>query len=471
MLDGIRCSPAAAPLGRSGTALFASLGAAVLCGAGTLACGVPADGDARDREEGGGVVPAVEAVQARFGSLPLEERLTGVVRAENQVLIHAEITAPVVEVMVRTGDAVTQGQPLVKLDDRTLQDQLRQSEASLRVAEASANEAKARQAQVRAQVSRTRALAEQKLVSELDLETGEAQLLAADAAAEQAQARVEQAQAGLEERRTALGRTLVRAPVSGRVGQRQAEVGMIADEGTVLFVIGDLDELIVEVPLTEEMLGYLRVGQTVRIFADTMGDAPLTAELSRISPFLSAGSFSTTGEIDVHNPEGQLTPGMFVAVDALYGESEQATLVPTSAVWEDPRTGLRGVWVVRSMPSVALPTGDGGLPTDVRPVELRQVEVLAEGRFSVGLRGVEPEEWVVIVGQHLLRDDEGARVRAVSWDQVLELQALQREDLLHKFLDKQQQVARESGVAPALRPLYEKPLAEPGSEPAPPRAP
>jgi RND family efflux transporter MFP subunit len=358
---------------------------------------------------------------------------------------------------VRSGDAVERGQPLVRLDDRTLRDQLRQAEANVRLAEASAKEARARVAELAAQVVRSRSLAAQELISDFDLETQEAQLLAGEAAAEQADARVEQSQAVVQERRTALERTVVRAPVSGRVGQRQAEVGMIADSGTVLFVIGDLDDLIVEVPLTEEMLGYLRVGQTVRIHSEKLGGAPLTAALSRISPFLSSGSFSTVGEIDVRNTGGRLTPGMFVAVDAMYGESEQATLVPTSAVWEDPRTGLRGVWVVMSMPVVALPTGDAGLPADVRPVELRQVEILAEGRFSVGVRGVEPDDWVVTVGQHLLRPDEGARVRAVTWDQVLELQALQREDLLHRFLEKQQEVARETGAAPELRPLHDEP--------------
>jgi RND family efflux transporter MFP subunit len=456
----MRHRPLAAATSRSRA--VACTGWAALAALG-LACGGPVGGDGRTEEEQT-VIPAVEAVQARFGSLPLEERLTGTVRAHNQVAIHAEITAPVVEVMVRSGEAVERGQPLVRLDDRTLRDQLRAAEANLRLAEAAAREARARLAELEAQVVRSRALAAEELISELELETQEAQLLAGEAAADQADARVEQSRAVVEERRTALDRTLVRAPVEGRVGQRQAEVGMIADPGTVLFVIGDLDELIVEVPLTEEMLGYLRAGQRVRIASEALeGGSTISAELSRISPFLATGSFSTLGEIDVRNPGGRLSPGMFVTVDVMYGESEQATLVPTSAIWEDPRTGLRGVWVVESMPSVALPTGDAGLPPDVRPVELRRVELLAEGRFSVGVRGVEPDEWVVTVGQHLLRPDEGARVRAVTWDEVQGLQALQREDLLHRFLEKQQEVARATGSAPELRPLYEEP-ASPSSE-------
>ncbi len=48
--------------------------------------------------------PAVEALPARSGSLPLEEALSGVVRARNQVAIRPEISAAVVEVLVRNGD-------------------------------------------------------------------------------------------------------------------------------------------------------------------------------------------------------------------------------------------------------------------------------------------------------------------------------------------------------------------------------
>lgn len=44
------------------------------------------------------VLPAVEAVQARHGSLPLTQRLSGVVKAKNQVEIYAEISAAIVAV-------------------------------------------------------------------------------------------------------------------------------------------------------------------------------------------------------------------------------------------------------------------------------------------------------------------------------------------------------------------------------------
>lgn len=414
--------------------------------AGLLAgCGPSGDeaaGRGQDR------APAVEAVPARAGTLPLEERLNGVVRADNQITVQAEIEAPIVAVMARNGQAVERGQPLVRLNGDELRQQLRQAEADVRLAEATAREARARVAEVEAQVTRTRKLAREELVSAMELETQEAQLAAARAGADQARARVDQARSIVEERRSALGKTLIRAPVAGHVGQRNAEVGMLADTSDVLFVLGDLGDLVVEVPLTEEMLGFIRTGQPVTLSSPSLRGPPVAATLSRISPFLEAGSFSTVGEIDVLDPQRRLSPGMFVTVDILYGQSERATLVPASALWEDPRTGARGVYVVEG---AGLAEGAAAaIPEKPRGVKFRPVEVLAEGRATAGVTGVREGEWVVVVGQQLLSQDgeAAARVRPTTWDRVLELQGLQREDLLQSFLDKQQRWARARGAEP-----------------------
>ena len=71
----------------------------------------------------------------------------------------------------------------------------------------------------------------------------------------------------------------------------------------------------------------------------------------------------------------------------------------------------------------------------------RRVDVLATGRQTVGVAGLSPGDWVVVVGQHLLTDWDSpeARVRALSWDHILSLQGLQREDLLRQFMEKQRQ--------------------------------
>jgi RND family efflux transporter MFP subunit len=450
-----------------------------------LACGGDdAEGDPDGDEDR--VPPAVEVLPARSGGLPLEEELNGVVKARNQVAIRPEIDAVVTEVLVRSGETVRAGQVLVRLDAEGLSDELLESQAGARQATASAAEARAQVAEIEAQVSRTRALHAEGLVSDMELETQEAQIDAARARAEQAAAEVDQAQAAVGVRRTATGKTVVRAPISGRVGRRNAEVGMLVDPSTVLFMVGDFQELIVEVPLTEKMLGHVEEGTPVLIRADALGPDALEAEMTRISPFLEEGSFSTTGEIDIENRGGRLRPGMFVAVDVLYGRSEEATLVPASAIWEDPESGELGVYVMEGGAGPdALPEAvrDGReISAETHTFELRPIQVRAEGEASAGVVGVQPGEWVVSVGQHMLYDaqrgrsgrgDRGgrggrgargggqrtaaadsdapagpprARVRGASWDDVMALQRLQREDLLEGFLEKQRAVAREFGA-------------------------
>ncbi len=433
--------------------------------------------------------PPVEVVRARGGTLPLEERVNGVVKAANQVAIRPEIEGRVVEVLVRSGEAVERGQALVRLRPDAAREQVREGEADVAGARAAAAEARARVAELAAQVTRTRALAKEDLVSDMELETLEAQLDATEAAAAEAEAAVDGAAALAAGRREGLERTVVRAPVSGHVGRRNAEVGMLVDPSTLLFMVGDLDDLVVEVPLTEEMLGHVATGQPVEIRSSALPDRTIEATLSRISPFLSPGSFSTTGEIDVPPPAAGapgpptgghgLRPGMFVTVDVLYGESERATLVPAAALWEDPRSGVRGVWVLESPPAGLEETPPASPPREpteeAYPVALRSVEVLAEGRGAAGVAGIEPGEWVVTAGQHLLGTEPGgagrggrggragegdgegdgaaataptARIRATTWQRVAELQALQREDLLSSFLERQQRIARQRGAEP-----------------------
>jgi HlyD family secretion protein len=420
-------------------------------------------------------VPLVEALPARHGTLPLELRVSGVARAHNQVEIRPEISAVLVEVLVGSGDLVTKGQPLVRLQPDPQRQDLRQGRASVRLAEAEAAAARARLVELEAGASRTRKLAEQQMVSALERETQDAQAAAGRAAVSQALARVEEARASVGMRRSSLDKTVVRSPIAGRVGRREADQGMLVTPATVLFVVGDLDRMIVDVPLTEKMLGQVRAGQPVKLHGPGLGQRPVSATLSRVSPFLAAGSFSTTGEIDVDNKDGRLMPGMFVTADIAVGQSEQATLVPTSALWEDPRTGLIGVYVVERSTGAAQgkpPADKAGTSSGPHPVRLRPVQIRAEGRATVGVSGIAAGDLVVTLGQHLLGASGSgpaagkARVRIAAWDRVLELQSRQQEDLLAAFLEKQQRLARAQGAALPSTASVEAAAGQTGTGPA-----
>jgi RND family efflux transporter MFP subunit len=399
------------------------------------------------------VIPAVEVVQARRGALPLRERLTGTVRASGEVAIYPQTSGAVIEVLAENGSAVQRNDPLVRIQTPGSRPQLEQARSNLELARAQMKQAEAALEDVEAKYRRALVLGDRGIVSAESVETLRAAFETARAALAAAKAQSGAAEAAVAEQSEVQGQLTVRAPITGRVGQRNVEVGMRVDPQTALFVIGRLDRVRVEVPVTQEILTRVRKGQRVEL---RPGEGPtiITARVSRISPFLAPGSYSAEVEIDVPNESGGLVPGMFVTADIFYGESAQVTLVPTSALYEHP-TGGRGLFVMRSPPSPA-PAGSGAIDADTRPqpIPFRPVDVIAEGPQTVGVSGVHEGDWVVVVGQHLLSAQGGteapvAHVRVIAWERILELQGLQREDLLRRFMEKQQRLADEAGVASA----------------------
>ncbi|MBD3168477.1 MAG: efflux RND transporter periplasmic adaptor subunit [candidate division Zixibacteria bacterium] len=407
-------------------------------------------GETRNNRER--TVPAVEAVRAQHGSLPLVERLSGVVEARNQVEIYPEMSGVISMVHAHNGDEVRRGTPLVRLRDREFQERLNQAKAAYQIALAQARQAEAKLKEINAELKRARTLAERDLSSEAQLETIETQALSAEADVELAQARVEQARANVAEQEEALSRTIIRAPISGTVGDRNAEIGMTVSAGRRLFTIGQLDNVRVEVMLTDRMLNYIETGQRVEIRLENVDVPPLTAALSRISPFLHPVAHSTEGEIDVANPDHILKPGMFTIVDIYYGESEQATLVPLSALYENPMTGATGVYVSSdSLDQIQINNPEIGGPgslTEPVSFEFVPVDVIATGRMSAGVNGIAPKSWVITIGQDLLGGESGsARVRPVKWAWVEHLQTVQREDLLEEIIQKRQTADTDTPVS------------------------
>jgi RND family efflux transporter MFP subunit len=406
----------------------------------------PSQDDGRGSDEQ--TIPAVEAVQVRSGTLPLEVRLAGSVVARNQTEIYAEVSGRIVEVRANDGDRVEAGTPLVRLRATEFEEQLLQAEAGLRVADARVKQAEANSTRAQATLRRMATIVERNLGSAAELEAAQAEALSAEAELLLMQAERQQAASVVEERRSALDETTIRAPISGIVGARDAEVGQIATTSTPLFVIGDPTSMRVTITLTQRMLGYIETGTSVSIVSDAAPAQPLSAEISRISPFLHPVTRTTKAEIDVKEHGALLRPGMFVTVDVLYGESEIAALVPNNAIYTDSRAGREGVWLARvDEANAPLEPGLGTAPRgELDPsgpvtVEFVPIQVVARGRQSAAVEGVEPGQWVVTVGHELLsRNETGwAVIQPTPWEHIMRLQQLQTRDLLDLIQRKQEE--------------------------------
>ena len=406
----------------------------------------------RDNNLPGPVVPAVEALQARQGSLPLTQRLSGIVEAKNQIEIYPEISAVIVEVFVKNGDLVKKGSPLLRLRDKEFMDRRKQATAGYKIAAAQLRQAEARLNEMNSELKRSETLAAQGMVSSTELETAQSRFISAEADVALANARVEQANATIDERNESLAQTIIRSPINGTVGSRDAEVGMLVTGNKRLFTLGQLENVRVNIVLTDRMLNFIREGQRAEILNEYVPKGIIDTKLSRISPFLNPVSHSTEAEIDLANPDGELKPGMFVTVDIFYGESEEATLVPLSALYENPETGATGVYITETVfdqESMVSTQSDQSIGLS-NPVDFKfvPVEVVAKGRMEAGIRGIDAGKWVITLGQNLLAGEAGmARVRPVNWAWVERLQLLQREDLMEEVVNRQQETMSDTAAS------------------------
>lgn len=414
------------------------------------ACGGQSDGSGGRFGQQEDETPVVEAVEVMYGSLPLEERLSGSVRARNQTEIFPEVAGTIGEVYVDDGDTVSAGDPLVKLRDRDFQERVRQAESGMQVAEARVRQAEANLTRTQASLQRMETIVERGLGTQAELDTARADAISADADLDLMQAQRDQAASIVEERRAELADTLILAPIDGIVGSRNAEVGQLANTSTSLFTIGDIGSMQVDIILTQQMLGYIKTGTPVNIYTDSAPDEQIHADVTRISPYLHPVTHTTRAEIHVDEDNGMLRPGMYVTVDVLYGQSEQAPLIPNSALYQHPRSGREGVFIA-SLDKAPRNPEDSDYsrfnpaifndPVGPVPVHFVPIEVVARGRMSSGVQGISEGDWVVTMGHNLLTSDEQqqAIVQPTPWDHILELQQMQSRDLLDIIRRKQEQ--------------------------------
>ena len=400
------------------------------------------------QQNSGGVgrdnVPAVEAVRARFGTLPLEQRLTGRVVARNQTEIYPEVAGPITAIFVENGDFVNAGDPLVQLRDSEFAERYQQAVSGLEIAKAQTRQAEANLELLESQVRRTESLVERSLETTANLETVQSQLAIAQADLDLRVAQENQARSLAEERLLQLRNATIVAPISGTVGQRNAEVGQLANTSSRLFVIGDLQQMRVEVLLSERMLNYINEGVSVNVFSESWDDTVLSSSISRISPFLDINTMRTQAFVEMDNAHGLLRPGMFVTVDILYGESERAVLIPNSAIYRHPRTGIEGVYLISQPDSEVSLTdqseGEGvGIIASAQPVEFVPVSIIASGRMASAVNGVQEGDWVITIGQHLLEGGvEEVKPRLLPWDHMMQLQSLQTNDMFEVIDERRQ---------------------------------
>lgn len=290
-------------------------------------------------------------------------------------IISPQVSGYVTEVAVEDFSQVKAGDLLVKIDDRSFQQQLEQAKANIEVAvtnrssnaqdtgssqaqiqarEADLNSAKVSVTSAREDVKRYQGLVAIGAVSRAEVAHAEAQLAKALAGVQQAEANlqvareagektsgsrssldanIKNAEAGAKQAQINLENTVIRAPESGQLSQINVQAGQLVSAGTQLMYIVPKGVWIIA-NFKETQVANMTIGEAATIHVDALGGTQFSGHVSNISPatgseFSAGAANPATGnyikiaqripvriDLDPNQPElARLRPGMSVSVD------------------------------------------------------------------------------------------------------------------------------------------------------------
>jgi RND family efflux transporter MFP subunit len=181
----------------------------------------------------------------------------------------------------------------------------------------------------------------------------------------------------------------VRAPVSGTVTGRTANIGEVVEAGKELIRVTDLSTVWVIAQAFERDLPKLRVGSGASVTTAAYPERIFRGQVTYIDPAIDPATRTAKVRIEIGNGDRSLKLGMFVnvAFGSLQQSERTVPVVPAAAV--QTVNGKQAVFLATSDPNV---------------FELRQVSLGPEsgGRYPV-LEGVNVGERIVTTGSFLLR--------------------------------------------------------------------
>lgn len=312
-----------------------------------------------------------DAVTARYAPLVRTLQFSARVATLSRVDVGSTVTGRVAQVLVREGDRVRAGQPLVRLESEESQAALAQAAASEQQAQARlaglrSTGRSAAQAQLeQADANLTAASAESKRVEALVAqgflsasrrddarraeEVAQAQRDAARAQVRantdrgtdvvQAQAQLQAARAATSAARARLAQAVVSAPADARVLSRDVEPGQIVQPGRALLGLALAGPTQVVAQVDERFLDQLRVGQKAVIVADAFAGQRMPATILSIAPAVDAQRGAVEVKFSLEQaPPAFLREDMTLSAEVETGRSERALVLPARAL----RTGAAG---------------------------------------------------------------------------------------------------------------------------------
>ena len=266
----------------------------------------------------------------------------GTVRAAQTAQLSAQIVASVRKVNVAEGARVRAGEVLIVLDSAQQQAGVEGANAGIRAAQQEIAAADAESALADSTLKRYQSLQEKRSVSPHEMDEVQARAKSASARRDMAHAQLAQTEAGLAQARTMQAYTQIRAPFDGVVTSKLADPGVMAAPGVPLLTVEDTRKFRLEVTVDESKIAEVKLGETVPITIDALGDAQLQSKVVQIVPAADPGSRSFLVKLELP-ADARIRSGLFGRAVFAHG-TRQASVLPKSAVVN--RGQLQGIYVV-----------------------------------------------------------------------------------------------------------------------------
>ena len=243
--------------------------------------------------------------------------ISGILSAEREARIRAEVAGAIVQTYVEAGQRVSAGTQLAKIDDGVLRDQAGSARSNVTQAQVSADQATR-------ELQRSRTLVAAGAIAERDVETAQRAEVSAQAQLADARSRLANAEKNLQN-------TTIRSPFAGVIAEKSVNPGDIVAPGAALFTVIDPRSLRLEASVPTSALGDIRIGAPVTFSVNGFSDRLLEGRVTRINPMVDPQTKQVSLLASVPNTSGTLVAGLFVEgrVDS---EKRLGVMVPEQAV-------------------------------------------------------------------------------------------------------------------------------------------
>jgi RND family efflux transporter MFP subunit len=303
-----------------------------------------------DQAAGAGSPQQIAVVSVESQKLDTTLGLPAQITPYEAVDIYPKVTGFIDTILVDRGSRVKAGEVIIRLSAPELVAQRTQAEAGLHSAEAQLAAAQAKLASDHGTYLHLVAAAKTPgVVAGNDLQVAEQTAAADNAQVEAASNSVQAARESLRGMAQLESYLEIRAPFDGVVIQRNLHPGALVGPASgqagahPIVQIESMSRLRVVVPVPEAYVAGVQEGQQVSFSVPAYPGRTYRAPIARISHDINQNTRTMQVELDLHNADGQITPGTFASVEWPIHRSYATLFVPSSAVTTD----LQRTFVIR----------------------------------------------------------------------------------------------------------------------------